>query len=83
MAKEQTRHCSLVYARLAKGPCSADASIMSSKTGSQRSEASGKDAGKKPSAKGQDVNGALRRAYESTVDESIPQNLLDLLSKLD
>ena len=56
---------------------------MSSKTGSPHSEASGKNADKKSSAKGQDVNGALRRAYESTVDETIPQNLLDLLSKLD
>lgn len=56
---------------------------MSSKTGSPHGEASGNDADKKPSAKGQDVNGALRRAYESTVDESIPQSLLDLLSKLD
>ena len=36
-----------------------------------------------PPAKGQDVNGALRRAYESTVDEAIPQSLLDLLGKLD
>ncbi|HET6524180.1 NepR family anti-sigma factor [Sphingopyxis sp.] len=56
---------------------------MSSKTGSPRNEASGKNADKKPSAKGQDVNGALRRAYESTVDEVIPQSLLDLLGKLD
>jgi len=56
---------------------------MSSKTGSPRGDASGKDAEKKPSAKGQDVNGALRRAYESTVDESIPDSLLDLLRKLD
>lgn len=56
---------------------------MSSKTSSPRGDASGKDAEKKPSAKGQDVNGALRRAYESTVDEAIPDSLLDLLSKLD
>jgi len=56
---------------------------MPSKTGSPRGETSGKDADKKASAKGQDVNGALRRAYESTVDETIPQSLLDLLSKLD
>ena len=56
---------------------------MSSKTGSPRGETPGKDADKKPSAKGQDVNGALRRAYESTVDEDIPQSLLDLLGKLD
>jgi hypothetical protein len=56
---------------------------MSSRTGSPRGDASGKDAEKKPSAKGQDVNGALRRAYESTVDETIPDSLMDLLRKLD
>ena len=56
---------------------------MSSKSGSPRGEALGKNAEKKPPAKGQDVNGALRRAYETTVDETIPQSLLDLLSKLD
>jgi len=28
------------------------------------------------------VNIALRRAYESAVDESIPQSMLDLLDKL-
>jgi hypothetical protein len=56
---------------------------MPSKTGSPRGEALGKDAQKKSSAKAPDVNGALRRAYESTVDETIPQSLLDLLGKLD
>ena len=56
---------------------------MSSKAGSPRGENSGKTVDKKASAKGQDVNGALRRAYESTVDETIPQSLLDLLRKLD
>jgi len=56
---------------------------MSSETGSPRGETSAKDGDKKPSAAGQDVNGALRRAYESTVDEAIPQSLLDLLGKLD
>ena len=56
---------------------------MSSKSGSPRGEALGKNAEKKSTAKGQDVNGALRRAYETTVDETIPQSLLDLLSKLD
>ncbi|WP_432768223.1 NepR family anti-sigma factor [Sphingopyxis sp.] len=30
----------------------------------------------------QDVNGALRRAYESAVDETIPQSMMDLLNKL-
>lgn len=56
---------------------------MSSKTGSPRGENSEKGADRKTSGKGPDVNGALRRAYESTVDETIPQSLLDLLSKLD
>jgi hypothetical protein len=56
---------------------------MSSKTGSPQRASSGKGAEKKSSAKEQDVNSALRRAYESTVDETIPQSLLDLLGKLD
>ena len=56
---------------------------MSSETGSPRGVTAAKDAEKKSPAKGPDVNGALRRAYESTVDETIPQSLLDLLSKLD
>ncbi|WP_338424454.1 NepR family anti-sigma factor [Sphingopyxis kveilinensis] len=56
---------------------------MSPETGSPRGETSAKDGDKKLSAKGQDVNGALRRAYESTVDEAIPQSMLDLLGKLD
>jgi hypothetical protein len=56
---------------------------MSPETGSPRGKTSAKDGSKKPSGKGQDVNGALRRAYESTVDEAIPQSLLDLLGKLD
>ena len=56
---------------------------MTSKTGSSRGGGSGNGGDKKPPAKGQDVNGALRRAYESTVDEAIPQSLLDLLGKLD
>ena len=29
------------------------------------------------------VNAALRRAYESTLDETIPDTMMDLLSKLD
>lgn len=56
---------------------------MPSETGSSRNATARKDTDKKPAAKAQDVNGALRRAYESTVDETIPQSLLDLLSKLD
>ena len=31
---------------------------------------------------GLDVNAVLRRAYESAVDESIPDSMLDLLEKL-
>lgn len=38
--------------------------------------------GRKASAKQRDVNVALRRAYESAVDEKIPQSMLDLLDKL-
>lgn len=56
---------------------------MPSKTGAPRGAVSRKDTDKKPPARGQDVTGALRRAYESTVDEAIPQSLLDLLGKLD
>lgn len=55
---------------------------MSSETGSPEQKASGKDAKKTGSRKGQDVNVALRRAYESALDESIPKSMLDLLSKL-
>lgn len=55
---------------------------MTSKSGSPQQKPAGKDAEKKLPAKGQDVNGALRRAYESAVDETIPQSMLDLLSKL-
>ncbi|WP_276516808.1 NepR family anti-sigma factor [Sphingopyxis granuli] len=29
------------------------------------------------------MNIALRRAYESAVDETIPQSMMDLLDKLD
>ncbi len=32
--------------------------------------------------KGDDVNEALKRAYESTIDEVIPPSMLDLLNKL-
>ncbi len=56
---------------------------MSSETGTPPQKASGKDAEKKSRTKGQDVNLALQRAYESAVDESIPQSMLDLLNKLD
>jgi len=55
---------------------------MSSEAGSPQQKASGKDAKRKIPRKGQDVNLALRRAYESAVDETIPQSMLDLLNKL-
>jgi hypothetical protein len=55
---------------------------MSSESGSPQPKASGKDADKKNPRKGQDVNIALRRAYESAVDETIPQSMMDLLNKL-
>ena len=56
---------------------------MTSNTGSPPEKPAGKDAEKKLPGKVQDVNIALRRAYESAVDETIPQSLLDLLNKLD
>ncbi|WP_447760497.1 NepR family anti-sigma factor [Sphingopyxis panaciterrae] len=55
---------------------------MPSRTGSSPQTPAGKDAEKKNPRKAQDVNVALRRAYDSAVDESIPQSMLDLLSKL-
>src|SRR3546814_17900925 len=65
-----------------KAPCSANVSMMSSESDSARPRASRKDVEKKMSRKGQDVNIALRRAYESAVDETIPQSMLELLDKL-
>ncbi|WP_428679100.1 NepR family anti-sigma factor [Sphingopyxis sp.] len=56
---------------------------MSSEPGMPPKKPSGKDAEKKLPGKGQEINVALRRAYDSAVDETIPQSLLDLLSKLD
>lgn len=44
-----------------------------------------KDSGRARAASakdGVDVNAVLRRAYESAVDESIPDSMLDLLEKL-
>ncbi|APZ98956.1 hypothetical protein BWQ93_10975 [Sphingopyxis sp. QXT-31] len=58
-----------------------DVTIMSSETGSQRKVA-GKDADKKMPKKAQDVNIALRRAYESAIEENIPDSMMDLLNKL-
>lgn len=56
---------------------------MSSETGPSPKKSAGQDAEKKIPRKSQDVNIALRRAYDSAVDEVIPQSMLDLLSKLD
>lgn len=55
---------------------------MTSDAGSPPEKPAGKDAEKKLPGKVQDVNIALRRAYDSAVDESIPQSMLDLLNKL-
>jgi hypothetical protein len=54
---------------------------MSSKTGSP-DKVTGKDAEKKMPKKAQDVNIALRRAYESAIEEHIPDSMMDLLNKL-
>lgn len=56
---------------------------MTPESGSPRGAAVGRDAKRKNAAKTRDVNAPLRRAYESVVDETIPQSLLDLLNKLD
>lgn len=55
---------------------------MSSESGSAPQKPAGRDDEKKIPKKAQDVNIALRRAYESAVDETIPQSMLDLLNKL-
>lgn len=55
---------------------------MSSESGTPSDKTAGKDGDKKVPRKVQDVNGVLRRAYDSAVDESIPQSMLDLLNKL-
>ncbi len=55
---------------------------MSSESGSSSQKPTGKDGEKKRPRKVQDVNIALRRAYESAIDETIPDSMLDLLNKL-
>ncbi|MBN8844511.1 MAG: hypothetical protein J0H88_14825 [Sphingomonadales bacterium] len=55
---------------------------MTSKSGSPPQKTAGKDAEKQLPRKVQDVNVALRRAYDTAVDETIPQSMLDLLNKL-
>ncbi len=55
---------------------------MSSESGSSSQKPAGKDGDKKMPKKTQDVNIALRRAYESAVDETIPDSMMDLLNKL-
>ena len=55
---------------------------MPSESGSSSQKSAGKDGNKKIPRKTQDVNIALRRAYESAVDETIPDSMLDLLNKL-
>jgi len=55
---------------------------MSSDSGSSSPKATGKDGEKKMPKKAQDVNIALRRAYESAIEENIPDSMMDLLNKL-
>lgn len=38
--------------------------------------------GGKPGARGQDMGQALRSVYQRTVEESVPDEMLDLLGKL-
>lgn len=42
----------------------------------------GKGRGDSPSRHDRDVGAALRAAYKRTVEENVPQELLDLLGKL-
>ena len=56
---------------------------MSSDSGSHPEKRAGKEDEKKIPRKVRDVNLVLRRAYDSAVDETIPQSMLDLLNKLD
>ncbi|MBL0769962.1 hypothetical protein K5P26_01250 [Sphingopyxis sp. XHP0097] len=55
---------------------------MSSESGSSANKRTGKTGDRKVTRKAHDVNVALRRAYDSAVEESIPQSMLDLLGKL-
>ena len=41
------------------------------------------DSGAKVQSKDRDMGAALRSVYQRTVDEAIPDDLLDLLGKLD
>lgn len=41
-----------------------------------------KAAGKKVHSKDQDMGAALRSVYQKTVEENVPSEMLDLLSKL-
>lgn len=56
---------------------------MSSEAGTSSEKPARKDAEKKLPGKAQEINVALRRAYDAAVDETIPQSMLDLLNKLD
>lgn len=49
---------------------------------SQKPEMTTKSAGKKVHSKDQDMGAALRSVYQKTVEESVPAEMLDLLSKL-
>ncbi len=58
---------------------------MSSGDGSSKKPNSARaaDSGAKVQSKDRDMGAALRNVYQRTVDEAIPDDLLDLLGKLD
>lgn len=58
-----------------------ESALSSEKT--QKPEMTSKTAGKKVHSKDQDMGTALRTAFQKTVDEGIPPEMLDLLGKLD
>lgn len=54
--------------------------VRSDKT--QKPDMTRKTSGKKVHSKDQDMGAALRSVYQKTIDEAIPDDLLDLLGKL-
>jgi hypothetical protein len=57
-----------------------ESALSSEKT--QKPEMTRKAAGKKVHSKDQDMGAALRSVYQKTVEENVPSEMLDLLSKL-
>jgi Anti-sigma factor NepR len=63
------------------GPGVQGESALSSEK-AQKPEMTRKAVGKKVHSKDQDMGAALRSVYQKTVEENVPSEMLDLLSKL-